>query len=95
MPKYRPEGWKNPHSDSIMSGWVHVGLREKDAFEAGADAMLAALRSIIPDIDSRIEYYNALKKGHTNMDYKTWLSIKDVPIVGNVFIPDDTPEVKP
>jgi hypothetical protein len=38
--KWRPEGWKNPHSN--------LGIRTKnhkkfDAFESGADAMLEAL----------------------------------------------------
>jgi len=39
---YRPENWVNPHD---LSGEKYIGLLDKHyAFEAGADAMLEALK---------------------------------------------------
>ena len=51
MSKWRPDGWKNPNGIELVRGhfsdgreYVHDPEPEHDAYEAGADAMLEALK---------------------------------------------------
>ena len=53
---YRPDGWKNPYPENIMDRW------SEEAFEAGADAMLEALRNKDVFPKSKAEF---LKRGKT------------------------------
>ena len=43
MSEWRPEGWGNPNTAAIEGGDTDAPFRFKE-YEAGADAMLAALR---------------------------------------------------
>ena len=76
---YRPEGFINPHSeDDIATGWVKIGKAKKQAYEAGADAILEALDKI-PD---RLEIHECnvtLRLGSlaNRITYGTWVFIPD------------------
>lgn len=49
MSEWRPEGWKNPNEKNVLeaaylSAEMNTALIAKQQFEAGADAMLGALK---------------------------------------------------
>jgi len=98
MPKFRPAGFVNPYKEPITSTtdlmpetqkkvdeeWGRLRIAQGKAYEAGADAMLAALR----------------KEGES-FKQTPHIAIYSITICVEgksgtlVFIPDDTPEVKP
>jgi hypothetical protein len=80
MPKYRPAEWENP----IETLDIYSASRA-NAFEAGADAMLEALRN---DYDLRISCLSNLWASLAT----DWAEAHHVTLI---TIPDDTPEVKP
>ncbi len=45
---YRPVGWKNPYTGRFNT--PHTMQLEQDAYEAGADAMLVALRAMAKNL---------------------------------------------
>jgi hypothetical protein len=41
---WRPEGWKNPYININPGSWDYFSNEHNPAFEAGADAMLEAIK---------------------------------------------------
>jgi hypothetical protein len=77
---YRPKGWKNPYPSAQFHP---MGLFYKDAYEAGADAMLEALRKTGKSYES--ERDTGLMEDQTVL--LVYVRTKPPGVV--VFIPDE------
>lgn len=78
MDEWRPEDWKNPYDNLDFGDWA------KSLWEAGADAMLAALRSVGSHL-SESEIDSGIEVETRQFEYPslpgTWVFIPDAPSV--------------